>query len=111
MAKPRMVKSDAWRNRKCVVKYWEYKRQVQSLGIKLPEAGAHVTFVLPMPASWSQKKKNVWNSSPHQQKPDIDNLLKGILDCIYKDDSVVWNISATKRWGKEGRIIINNGSN
>jgi len=39
LPKPRMVKSDAWRKRPCVVKYWQYKDELkkQFKGYKLGE--------------------------------------------------------------------------
>jgi hypothetical protein len=30
---------------------------VRLLGINIPESGYHITFIIPMPKSWSQKKR------------------------------------------------------
>ena len=43
---------------------------------------------------------------PHRQKPDIDNLIKALLDALYADDSHVWKITAEKRWHYEGKIMV-----
>lgn len=72
----------------------------------LPSFGAHVTFVIPMPKSWPKKKKKQMGGCAHMDKPDLDNLLKALGDALYSDDSGIWDIHATKRWGYEGRIVI-----
>jgi Holliday junction resolvase RusA-like endonuclease len=105
---PRMTQSDRWKKRPCVLRYFDFKEKVKASGIKVNECGDHVTFVIPMPKSWSKKKKGMMNRKPHQQKPDVDNLLKALLDAIFKDDCKIWDIKATKIWGYEGSIIIKN---
>lgn len=42
------------------------------------------TFRLPVPPSWSNKKRLAMIGQPHAQKPDIDNLLKAILETMSK---------------------------
>lgn len=76
------------------------------LGIRLPESGYHVTFVIPMPKSWSKKKRAQHVGQPHQQKPDKDNLEKALLDAVFDEDSHVWDGRVTKIWGETGQIII-----
>ena len=52
-----------------------------------------------MPKSWSAKKKLAMRGKPHRQKPDIDNLVKAVIDSIYpEDDAAVPGIVARKRW-------------
>jgi len=104
--KPRMTQSDKWKRRPCTTKYWQYKDDVKRLGIKVPESGAHVVFCIPMPKSWSKKRKAEKVSTPHQTKPDLDNLLKALLDAIYEDDSGVYDIRVSKVWSTIGTIII-----
>lgn len=66
-----------------------------------------VIFILPMPNSWSKKKKEAMIGKPHQQKPDIDNLLKFVMDSLLPEgDECVHEISAKKIWGEEGKVII-----
>jgi Holliday junction resolvase RusA-like endonuclease len=70
-------------------------------------AGAEVHFVLPMPKSWSDTKRAEMLGQPHQQKPDISNLLKALEDAVVKDDSKIWHYAAqSKTWGEEGSIEI-----
>lgn len=107
VSKPRMTQRDRWAKRECVQRYWKFKDQVREAGLAITESCAHVIFVLPMPKSWSKKKKHeMWNK-PHQQKPDVDNLMKALLDAIFDDDAHIWDARVTKVWGHQGVIIIN----
>jgi len=108
VAKPRMTQSDKWGKRKCVQEYWRYKDELKlKLGsFTLFDYGYHLTFILPMPKSWSLKKRDSHNLTPHQQTPDKDNLEKGFLDALFTQDSHIWDGRVTKLWGKSGRIVI-----
>lgn len=46
IGKPRMTQRDRWHKRPATAAYWAYKEQVRLLGIRLPESGYHVTFVI-----------------------------------------------------------------
>jgi Holliday junction resolvase RusA-like endonuclease len=87
-------------------KYYKFAKDVRNLGIQVPECDAWIHFIMPMPKSWSLKKKIQMRGKPHQQTPDIDNLLKALLDAIYEDDKVVWDIRASKRWSTQGHIWV-----
>ena len=104
--KPRMTKADAWKKREAVQRYWNFKAHCKLIDLKLPEGSFHVHFVLPMPDSWSKKKRTGSLLMPHKQKPDIDNLLKALLDALFEDDSHINDCRASKWWGEEGCIII-----
>jgi Holliday junction resolvase RusA-like endonuclease len=108
IAKPRMTRRDKWLDpsRPRVKKYRDFCLQCRLEKVVLPCYGSHVTFVLPMPDSWSEKKKLQYDGKPHMQTPDWDNLGKGISDAIYSDDSGIYDIHITKLWGREGKIII-----
>lgn len=104
--KPRQTRSDKWKQRPAVMRYRAFCDEVRLLECAVPEDGAHVTFRMPMPKSWSKKKRAELLGQPHQQKPDVDNLTKALLDAVLKDDSGVWDIRTTKRWANEGSITI-----
>ncbi len=106
MPKPRMTRADKWKQRPAVMKYRAYKDEIRLRGVSVPEASAHITFVIPMPASWSKKKRQSMNGMPHRQRPDIDNLHKGLLDALFTEDCQVWDHWITKVWGEQGAIII-----
>lgn len=98
VGKPRMTQRDRWAKRPAVVRYYQF---CDELRLKHPAALPPlliVTFYLPMPKSWSKKKKAAYNGKPHQQKPDIDNLCKAVMDALAKDDSYIWCVSAKKYW-------------
>lgn len=101
-----MTQKDRWAKRPPVLRYRAFCDEVKLNRISLPESGYHVTFVLPMPDSWSKKKRAEMAEKPHQQKPDADNLLKALMDAIYSEDCAVWDVRVTKRWGNAGEIII-----
>lgn len=106
IGKPRMVRSDAWKKRDCVQRYWAFKDLVKKHKISIPDSGAHIKFYIPMPVSWSKKRKGTLNGLPHRGKPDIDNLLKALMDAVFEDDSHIYNIQASKYLSYEGMIII-----
>ena len=103
--KPRMTRSDKWKQRPCVMQYRAFKDEVRLKKVYLPEA-YHIIFVIPMPKSWSKKKHLEMLYKPHKQTPDKDNLEKALLDALYCDDSHVWDGRVTKIWGYDGQIIV-----
>jgi len=109
--KPRMVASDRYKKRPIVEKYWAFKKWFLLLcnrrGLTDLPASIGITFIMAMPESWSEKKKKNYYGSPHQQRPDLDNLVKAVKDCLCKDDSHIWRYTyMEKKWGREGKIII-----
>lgn len=92
------------------MRYREFRDQVKKLGITVAD-GDRIFFFLPMPKSWSQKKKNAHRGLPHRQKPDIDNLCKALLDAIFKDDCHIASIQLYKHWHDKGQIIIHRRKN
>lgn len=59
------------------------------------------SFVIPK--SWSKKKAEQHLHRPHTQKPDADNVAKGVLDGLnriaFADDGQVYEIVVRKMWG------------
>lgn len=104
--KPRQTQRDRWAKRPAVVRYRAFKDQVRELGIDVPETGSRMIFVMPMPQSWSNKKKAQMLGQPHKQKPDTDNMIKAVLDSVHKEDSQIYHVDGLKFWGNEGAIII-----
>jgi len=107
IAKPRMTRRDRWAKRPIVQKYWEYKDTLLLLSStwRPPQAHYWVAFYLPMPKSWTKKRKVALAGRPHKQKPDIDNLLKGWLD-VFGEDKETWSVGSTKLWATQGRIEV-----
>ena len=110
---PRMTRADAWKKRPIVLKYRQFRDDVnlEMEKSKFPWGSLdilNVDFYIPMPKSWSGKKKLLMTGMPHKQKPDIDNLCKGLLDSIFRegDDCKVYSLNARKFWWSKGRMVI-----
>lgn len=107
--KPRMTQRDKWKQRPAVVRYRAYKDAVRILtqGRPFPTSGATVEFYLPLPASWSKKRRNAMEGQPHQQKPDLDNLLKGLWDAMMVEDAMIWDLTGVRKlWASSPCIKI-----
>jgi Holliday junction resolvase RusA-like endonuclease len=106
----RQNRSDAWRKRPAVIRYRSYrdelKSEAQKYGFKVPTGFFHITFNVPMPKSWSNRRRLLMVGTPHRQKPDIDNLQKAFLDALCVDDSFVFDLRASKVWSEIGSIEV-----
>ncbi len=105
IGKPRMTRADAWKKRPAVMKYWAFKDECEKHNVYMPDR-PRIVFYMPMPKSWSKKKKAAMNGQPHLNKPDLDNLLKALFDAVYDDDAHIWCVYAEKRWAYDGQIKI-----
>jgi len=104
--KPRMTKSDSWRKRPAVVKYWKFKDDLKAVVKGDLEPRFKITFYVPMSVSWSKRQKAAMNGQPHQMKPDIDNYLKAFMDALSSDDSYIYDVHARKFWSETGSIEL-----
>ena len=117
---PRMTARDKWTNvekgkgRPTVLRYFKYRDDLRRElpGYRLP-AQLYLTFFLPMPPSWSKRRRSEMLGAPHDQTPDIDNLVKAFMDAFNKDehgnkmsDAHVYYITAEKYWAEEGSIEL-----
>lgn len=120
MGAVRMTQSDRWkkdpnhvdprkRQRSAVGKYFAFKNllQLQANQMKF-EMGQTLdaVYLIPMPNSWSAKKKEKMNGTPCLTKPDTDNITKAVKDALRKDDGDIWWERAEKRWAYKGSIIL-----
>jgi Holliday junction resolvase RusA-like endonuclease len=110
VAKPRQTRSDVWKKRPAVVRYRAFadnlRAEAKRTGFEPSGDGMEMIFFLPMPKSWSESKRQKMWHKPHQQKPDLDNLVKSVLDALCADDCFVWQLKASKRWAHEGVLNI-----
>lgn len=104
MGKPRMTRSDSWRKRPVVLRYREYCDTIREVAGEIPENVFSVAVIsyLPMPASWSARKKEALRGTMMRQKPDCDNVLKGVMDALFEDDSSIAIATSVKVWCDEG---------
>ena len=106
MAAPRMTQKDRWSGRAVVKEYFAFRDEVAARQVKLP-IPSKVIFWMPIPPSWTKEKKLEADGTPHTQTPDIDNLLKALLEGVYRDrDAIVWSVWAEKRWARAPGIEI-----
>ena len=86
-----------------IEKYNQYKIDLLSLckakRFQLPSQGLCITFFIPVPKSWSAKKKKQYHGTLHQSTPDIDNLVKATFDSLTSEDKFIGHIGCLcKRW-------------
>ena len=74
------------------------------------EAFIYVTF--PVPASYSKKRTEAClnESEKHIKKPDLDNVVKAVLDgmsdIVFLSDSQITSLHATKVYGEISKVEI-----
>ena len=107
-SKPRMTRADKWKKRPSVVKFFAFRDAIKQSSVQnIALESFDIEFHIPMPKSWSKKKKELHNGTPHKQRPDLDNYIKAWCDSVFEEDSVVWRFKASKRWtDKEGHIKL-----
>lgn len=100
VSKPRMTRSDKWKRRKCVVEYraWADTVREQVLGDKdlmiddLRAGSVQLVFQLPVLKSHPKHLQG----KLHDRRPDLDNLVKSVLDSLFANDSHIATLRATK---------------
>lgn len=85
--------------------------------IQMSKSPVHLEMIayMPIPKSWSRRKKfQALAGALRPNRPDIDNLLKAVLDgcnkIIYNDDSQVYSIWAKKvyeTWDIKPCVVVN----
>ena len=105
---PRQCRSDSWRPRECVIRYRRLRDRIRAAAGLIAPFPDSITcaFLIAMPPSWSQRKQDVMAGRPHRAKPDIDNLVKGVLDALLQQDGCVHGCIAHKHWCREGEQRI-----
>jgi Holliday junction resolvase RusA-like endonuclease len=125
LPKPRMTQKDKWlsnpnykpnnqtliNRQNKLFEYWNYKHNLkilcQEINYQITPVLENITFYIQMPNSWSKKKKEKMNNTPHQNKPDLDNLLKAFKDCLCENDNFVYQYNNIKKlWNYENKIVI-----
>jgi Holliday junction resolvase RusA-like endonuclease len=93
--------------------YNEYKLSVAAeakrVHFTLPDIGAGIIFYVPVPKSWSKKKKKLHHGSFHHSRPDLKNLLQAFEDSLLSEDkTIAYYTHLGKRWvnAEQGWIEI-----
>ena len=110
MAAPRLSRRDGFNPSPAARRYFAFRDHIKAMALQhhvmeLPVAMGFI-FRIPMPKSWSGAKRSKFDGQVHQQKPDLDNLIKGITDSIAynrsRDDAhVAVYLFAQKVWTAE----------
>lgn len=120
MGAVRMSQSDRWktnpnhqdvnkRQRSEVTRYFSFKNELQRQAKILDYTiynTLEIVFCVPMPNSWSQKKRNQLKGHPVKTAPDIDNYVKAFMDALLINDGHIWKVTAEKRYAYLGSIIV-----
>jgi hypothetical protein len=108
--------NDYINRKKYIQKYFDYKRKlVEEFAkcglVSFPTDNVWFRFFLPMPKSWSKKKRDKLCFEKHEQKPDASNFHKAIEDALCPKDHVNWDYRVSKFWidGVAGYIEIEVG--
>lgn len=94
-----------------------YERKVlqawqEQSGVKMPDVPLEIllTAYFQMPQSWSKKKMLRMLGYPHTSRPDIDNIVKSVVDGIsghaFHDDNQVFRVVAEKRYDVEPPKVV-----
>jgi len=86
-----------------IEKYNDYKTSLAAEAklkkFALPNIGAGITFFIPVPRSWSKKKKKQYHGQFHMSRPDLKNLLSSFEDSLMSEDKTICHYShLCKRW-------------
>ena len=105
MGKPRQSQSDKWRLRPVVCRYRSYADALRASFHLLPLAKFLQVGRVTVIATFMTKCSDRYGK-PHRQKPDADNIMKGVKDSlIRKDETVYWELTE-KRWGEQDSLKI-----
>ncbi|MCR4455643.1 RusA family crossover junction endodeoxyribonuclease [Aeromonas salmonicida] len=67
-------------------------------------------FYFEPPKSWSKKRKLIAIGTYKRTKPDVDNLIKTVLDAankhVWQDDNQVVHIDSYKMYAEESKIVM-----
>ena len=109
MGAVRCNRSVRWKKTERQERYFAYKDQVRAAAEKAAKESPvpvpdklRITAFIAMPDSWSNKKRSEMTGMPHRQRPDADNILKGVKDAIWQEDGAIWNESCKKFWCRKG---------
>lgn len=107
VAKPRQTQSDKWNERPVVMRYRAFCDDLRlKMGDYRVPGAIRLTFHVPMPKSWTKKKKRERDGKPHLRRPDVDNFTKAFLDALTDEDNYIWHTDVKKLNSRKGAIEI-----
>lgn len=112
MMRPRLTKYGIWDAQSHLKKDLKMVLQLQHSNKPLFSGPLEleIVFFMPIPTSWSKKKKDSFVGKDHIIRPDLDNLIKLPLDVcnliIFHDDCIISRICAKKVYDYEPRTEL-----
>ena len=89
---------------------WSWNTKYGNLKPSDKPIKAYIKFFMPIPKSISKKKAVETVGKPNIKRPDIDNLIKSILDGLnglaFNDDNQVYAITAERVYGEEPKTVV-----
>lgn len=71
-----------------------------------------IAFYMPIPKNTPKKtvKEILLGNVQHTKKPDLDNMIKTVLDALnkaaYKDDGQIWMLSVKKEYSETPKTVV-----
>jgi len=56
-------------------------------------------------AKFGTRVEELWGK-PHREKPDADNIYKGVCDALFKEDEMIYFAQSCKYWGRSDCVEI-----
>lgn len=93
---------------------WQLLKQYESQRADLIDEAVRlqIEFIFPPPKSWTKKQQYtaVYERRPVTKRPDLDNLVKFVKDClsgtVLTDDKLVTRLACEKFYGKKPQTLI-----
>lgn len=108
MGKPRMTRSDRWKQRDCVLRYRAWadlaRMCAKSAGCPIDALAVARLEIVAYFAPPSDKQARI--GKPHRQTPDIDNVAKAFSDAVFKRDEGLYDVAAKKYWAQVSRLEV-----
>lgn len=100
---PRMTQQDKWMKRPCVMRYRDWSNRVKAAAGEVDPAAYRVEFYayMPIPPSISKRKRATMSGTLHRLRGDVDNIGKGLLDSLFKNDGQIAILHGEKYWEDE----------
>lgn len=109
LARPRYGKNRVWDAQKNLKLHYglDITNQHADERLFLGPLQIEIAFYFPFPKNMSQRKKDEMRYNFRPIKPDIDNLIKWVLDVcngiLYEDDAIITSLSAYKMYDDVAR--------
>ena len=104
-----MTQKDKWAKRPIVETYWSWcdeirKAATDSKDMKIEREvfGVMAFFHIEVPRSYSEVKKRSLFGTVCDSGGDTDNMSKGLIDALFKNDKGVSIVQGIKMWCEEG---------